>query len=75
MSGLFEFFSDNLLVIGGVAFIWMLYSMGSRAERVMLLIAAASVLTYALSNHIEAAIGVLIFGGAMMLLDHLRTRA
>lgn len=75
MNQLVNFLSDNLFLIGVLAFAWMLYNMGSRSERCMLLVVGASILTYSLSNRVEAALGVLILGGGLMLLDYFKSRA
>lgn len=74
MNGMVTLISDNLFLIGVLAFAWMLYSMGSRSERIMLLLVGASILSYSLSNQIEVALGVLVIGGSLMLLDHWRSR-
>ncbi|MEO5343099.1 MAG: hypothetical protein H7842_07150 [Gammaproteobacteria bacterium SHHR-1] len=75
MNQLLSFVSDNLFLIGGLAFAWMLYNMGSRSERNMLLVVGASILAYSMSDQIKVALGVLILGGALMLVEHFRSRA
>jgi hypothetical protein len=74
MSGLITFITENLFLLGCLAFAAMLYTMGSKSERIMLMIAGASLLTFSLSQRIDAALGVLLIGGGILLIDHLRTR-
>lgn len=69
-----DFLLENALAVGFVAFFWVLFTLGTMAERVMLFMVAGSLFVLLQTGSAEATVGILVVGGALLLIDRLRQR-
>jgi hypothetical protein len=69
-----QFLMDNALAVGGVAFFWVLFTLGSMTERVMLFLVVGSLFVLLQTGSAQATIGILAVGGTLLLFDRLRRR-
>jgi hypothetical protein len=72
MNGLLQFILDHTVLLGGLAFGTLLFNAGTRTERVFLLVIGISLAILLMSGSVEVTLGILIIGGALLLVDRLR---
>ena len=74
MSGLIQFLTENIVLIGGLGFFGMLFSFGSMTERVMLLFVGLTIFVFMQTGSIKITLGLLAVGGILLLIDNWRRR-
>jgi hypothetical protein len=67
-----QFFLDNAIAIGIIAFSGMLYTIGSKTERILLIVAGSALLSFWLTGTIEIPFAILSLGAGLMLFDRIR---
>lgn len=73
MDNFVQFLIENIALIGGAGFIGILFMVGSKAERVMVLVVGASIAAYLITGSFNMLFGALVVGGSLIWLDWLRT--